>query len=95
MGSYLYFVYDIQNKFNSIKFLLLLDLEEDEAQLPGLELLDDLDPNPSFSFTLVPNDFLPLDELELDDDDLDAQLPLLLLPLPRVLDMIKTLLFYI
>ena len=77
-----------------MKLLLLLDLEEDEAQLPGLELLDDLDPNPSFSFTLVPNDFLPLDELELDDDDdLDAQLPLLLLPLPRVLDMIKTLLF--
>ena len=76
-----------------MKLLLLLDLEEDEAQLPGLELLDDLDPNPSFSFTLVPNDFLPL-ELELDDDDdLDAQLPLLLLPLPRVLDMIKTLLF--
>ena len=72
-----------------MKFLLLLDLAEDEAQLPGLELLDDLDPNPSFSFTLVPNDFLPLDELELDDDDdLDAQLPLLLLPLPRVLDMI-------
>ena len=41
-------------------FLILLDLEEDEAQLPGLELVDDLDPNPSFSFTLVPKDFLPL-----------------------------------
>lgn len=48
--------------FNVIQFqfLLLLDLEEDEAQLPGLELLEDLDPKPSFSFTLVPNDFLPL-----------------------------------
>ena len=35
--------------------------------------------------------YVLLDELELDDDDgLDAQLPLLLLPLPRVFDDITT-----